>query len=139
MSAPPATDASAAGRRRFDRARAALAAVGAAILGAAPHVLHHAGPVAGAAVLAGTTGRLLFGALGVLLLIPLLRRLHRRTGSWVAPAGAVVLMMAAFTFSSFVIGPALTSGGDEPEAPVTDATPSAAPGSGSPDHDAHHP
>lgn len=139
MSTPPATDAPAAGRRRFDQIRAALAAIGATILGAAPHVLHHAGPVAGAAVLAGTTGRLLFGAVGFLLLIPLLRRLHRRSGSWVAPAGVAVLMAAAFTFSSLVIGPALTSGDDEAGAPVTGPTPAAAPGAGSPDHEAHHP
>lgn len=138
MSAPPVTDAPAAGRR-FDRVRAALAAIGATILGAAPHVLHHAGPVAGAALLAGTTGRLLFGALGFLLLIPLLRRLHRRSGSWVAPAGAAVLMAAAFTFSSLVIGPALTSGDDEAGAPVTGTTPAGAPGAGSSDHEAHHP
>ena len=33
------------------RARATLAAVGAVVLGAAPHVLHHGGPLAGAALL----------------------------------------------------------------------------------------
>jgi hypothetical protein len=62
--------------------------VGAAVLGAAPHVLHHVGPLAGAALLAGATGKLLFGALGFLLAVPMLRRLRRRTGSWRVPGGA---------------------------------------------------
>lgn len=132
MSGSPATNPPAARRRPFDRVRAALAAIGATVLGAAPHVLHHAGPVAGAALLAGTTGRLLFGVVGLLLAIPLLRRLHRRAGSWVAPAGVVVLMAIAFTFSSFVIGPALTSGEDE-------RAPRAAPEEVPPDHETHHP
>jgi hypothetical protein len=39
-----ATHLSAAPRRGLDRVRATLAAVGAAVLGAAPHVLHHVGP-----------------------------------------------------------------------------------------------
>ncbi len=132
MSGSPAATPPARGRRSFDRARAALATVGATVLGAAPHVLHHAGPVAGAALLAGTTGRLVFGVLGFLLVIPLLRRLHRRTGSWVAPAGVAALMAAAFTFSTLVIGPALTSGEDG-------RAPQAAPEGVPLDHETHHP
>ena len=81
-----ATHLPAAPRHGLDRVRATLAAVGAAVLGAAPHVLHHAGPLAGAALLAGVSGKLLFGALGFLLAIPMLRRLRRRHDSWAVPA-----------------------------------------------------
>jgi len=44
--------------RRTLRARAAalVSSAVAAVLGIAPHVLHHAGPLAGAALLAGTGG-----------------------------------------------------------------------------------
>jgi hypothetical protein len=61
--------------------RPGLAAVGAVVLGAAPHVLDHAGPLAGAALLAGATGKVLFGAIGLVAAVPMLRRLHRHTGS----------------------------------------------------------
>jgi len=44
---------------RVRRMRMAAASVGAALLGAAPHVLHHAGPLAGAALFAGLGGTLL--------------------------------------------------------------------------------
>jgi hypothetical protein len=44
------------------RVRTTARAVAVAVLGAAPHVLHHAGPLAGAALLAGATGRVLFAA-----------------------------------------------------------------------------
>jgi hypothetical protein len=64
-------------------------------------VLHHVGPLAGAAVLAGATGTLLFGALGFALAIPMLRRLHRRHGSWAVPGGELALMAVVFTFSAF--------------------------------------
>ena len=64
MSASAARHLPAAPRHGLERVRATFAAVGAAVLGAAPHVLHHAGPLAGAALLAGVGGKLLFGALG---------------------------------------------------------------------------
>lgn len=104
-------------RGSFERLRAAIVAGFAAVLGAAPHVLHHAGPLAGAAILAGATGKLLFGVLGFVLAVPMLRRLRRRTGSWRVPGGVLALMAAVFVFSSFVIGPALTGSGDS-EAPA---------------------
>ena len=66
----------------------AAASVGAALLGAAPHVLHHAGPLAGAALFAGVGGTLLFGALGLAAATPLLLRMRRRSGSWRRPAAA---------------------------------------------------
>jgi hypothetical protein len=122
--------------RGIGRVRAGLAAFGAAVLGAAPHVLHHVGPLAGAALLAGAGGKLLFGAVGFAAAVPMLRRLRRRTGSWRISAGALALMAAMFTFSSVVIGPALTGGTDEdssakPTRPVlTQPLPS--------DHESHH-
>ena len=121
---------------RFERARAGLAGVGAAVLGAAPHVLHHVGPLAGAAVLAGASGRFLFGAVGFALAIPMLRRLRRRHGSWTVPGGVLALMAAVFAFSTFVVGPALTGGG-ESTAPAKNLP--AAPAGVSPsEHQAHH-
>jgi hypothetical protein len=132
--------ASAAPHGLVDRVRAAVAAVGAAVLGAAPHVLHHVGPLAGAALLAGATGKLLFGALGFALAIPMLRRLRRRTGSWRLPGMALALMAVIFTFSSFVIGPALTGGGDRGRewAAPSNTVPAAPPGVSESDHESHH-
>ncbi|MDQ6803849.1 MAG: hypothetical protein M3065_02525, partial [Actinomycetota bacterium] len=61
-----------------------MSSAGAAVLGLAPHVLHHVGLFAGA-LFAGVGGSLIFGALGFLAGIPFLRRVHRRTGSWRVP------------------------------------------------------
>ena len=128
--------ASAAARRPLDRLRAAVATLTAAVLGAAPHVLHHVGPLAGAAILAGATGKLLFGAIGFVLAIPMLRRLRRRHGSWLVPGGVLAAMAVVFTLSSFVIGPALT--GDD-DGSAAKRTPTTAPAGISPaEHDAHH-
>ena len=55
-----------------------------AVAGITPHVLHHVGPIAGAALLTGTGGSILFGALGFVLTLPLLWRLKRRFGTWLA-------------------------------------------------------
>ncbi len=135
---PRPADPGAASRAtdRVSRPRAALATVGAAVLGAAPHVLHHAGPLAGAALLAGAGGKLLFGAIGFVAAVPMLRRLRRRTGSWRVPARVFAVMAAMFIFSSLVIGPALTGGGGggspaKPARPgVTTPSPSG--------HESHH-
>lgn len=134
-------------RRGLDRVRGAAATLGAAVLGAAPHVLHHVGPLAGAALLAGVTGKLFFGALGFVLAIPLLRRLRRRTGSWAIPGGVLALMAVVFTFSSFVIGPALTGADDQAPASKPFSSPSetqrAKPGQpaqpSADEHESHHP
>lgn len=91
------------------RLRAGLLAVWATVTGAAPHVLHHVGPLAGTALAAGAGGQALFGAAGFLATIPMLRRLRRRTGSWRAPALALTAFAVVFTFSTLVVGPALTS------------------------------
>lgn len=94
---------------------AVLAAWG-GFIGLLPHVLHHVGPLAGAALLAGATGRVLFAAIGFVAAIPFLRRLHRRFRTWKAPAIALAVFAAAFSLSSFVIGPAI-SGEDAPARP----------------------
>jgi hypothetical protein len=97
-------------------------------------VMQHAGPLAGAALLAGAGGKLLFGALGFLAAVPMLRRLRRRTGSWRVPGALLAVMAAMFTFSSVVIGPALTSSGDEPSSPATPGVTRPLPA----DHGSHH-
>ncbi len=117
------------------RVRVAVASAGAALLGAAPHVLHHAGPLAGAALFAGLGGTVLFGALGLLAAIPLLLKMRRRTGSWRRPAAALALFTSLFALSSFVVAPALTGAGDsnDPRPPATAPQPSEG------EHDGHHP
>lgn len=104
--ADPAVGAPA--RRGFHaRLLAGVLAAWAVVAGAA-HVLHHVGPLAGAALLAGAGGTVVFFVLGLLLSLPLLRRIHRRFGSWVAPALAVAAFAAVFTVSSVAIAPRLT-------------------------------
>lgn len=117
-------------RPGVERVRAAIATAGAAVLGAAPHVLHHVGPLAGAALLAGATGRVVFGLLGFLLAIPMLAKLRRRSGSWAIPGAVLGVMAAAFVVSSTVIGPALT-GETDPTHQPSPTTPA--------DHESHHP
>jgi hypothetical protein len=115
-------------RRRF---AVALAGLWAAFLGALPHVLHHVGPLAGAAIFAGATGSLLFGALGFVAAIPFLHRLRRRTGSWRVPAAVLAGMAIAFTASTLIIGPAIRGDGDESaERP--------GPAGETEEHDSHH-
>ena len=100
-------------RRTMRRTWAALVAVWGAVIGLAPHVLHHVGPLAGAALVAGATGTALFALIGFVAAVPFLIRLHRRFGTWRAPAVALAVFALMFSLSSFVIGPAI-SGGDEP-------------------------
>ncbi len=95
------------------RAWSALLAVWGGFIGLLPHVLHHVGPLAGAALLAGAAGTALFAAIGFVASIPFLLRVHRRFGTWRAPAIALALFAAMFSLSSFVIGPAI-SGGEQP-------------------------
>jgi hypothetical protein len=98
------------------RAWSGLLAAWGGFIGLLPHVLHHVGPLAGAALLAGATGRVLFAAIGFAAAIPFLRRLHRRFKTWRAPALALAVFAAMFSLSSFVIGPAI-SGDDSPARP----------------------
>jgi hypothetical protein len=116
------------------RVRVAAGGAAAAVLGAAPHVLHHVGPLAGAAVFAGVGGTLLFGAVGFVLVIPTLRRIRGRTGSWAAPGAALALMATIFTLSALLVAPMLRDEGEAGEGnSPADRTP--APG----DHERHHP
>ncbi|HSI96902.1 MAG TPA: hypothetical protein VK926_00940 [Gaiellaceae bacterium] len=115
-------------RPRFaGRAWDGVLAIWGGFVGLLPHVLHHVGPLAGAALLAGTTGRVLFASIGFVAAIPFLRRLHRRFASWKAPLVALAVFAAAFSLSSFVIGPAI-SGDEGPARPATEQE----------DHAEHH-
>ena len=108
--------------RSVGRERVAGRGVAVALLGAAPHVLHHVGPLAGAALLAGASGQALFAVLGLLATWPLLLRLRRRSGTWRRPLLVLALMAAGFALSSTVVGPALTdalSSDPQPTAPST--------------------
>lgn len=108
---------------------AVTAAIG-AVMGLLPHLLHHVSFFAGAALVTGVGGNLLFGALGLLLSVPLLRRVYRRFTTWKAPALAVAVFVVMFALSAFVIGPA-----------ISDTDPAPAPGPTEqidPDHGEHH-
>ena len=122
-------------RSVLGRLRVWLSAVFAAVLGLLPHVLHHAGPLAGAALLGGVAGSLLFGAAGLLLSIPFLLRVHRHCGNWRIPALLLVTFATVFSVSTFVVGPALTDTDDSPapalQAPDRD-------GQDADGHEAHH-
>jgi len=98
------------------RAWSAVLAAWGAFIGILPHVLHHVGPLAGAALVAGAGGRALFAAIGFVLAVPFLLRLYRRFKTWIAPATALAVMAVMFSISSFVIGPLIT--GDEDNAPA---------------------
>ena len=92
----------------------ALVAAWAVVTGIAPHVLHHVGPLAGAALLAGATGKALFFALGLVLALPMLRRLHRRFSTLLAPALAIAVFAGFFAFSNLVIASRLTGSNQAP-------------------------
>lgn len=120
----------------FRRLRVAAASVGAAVLGAAPHVLHHAGLLAGAAIFAGLGGKLIFAAIGLVAAIPLLLKMRRRSGSWRRPAAALALFGTLFVLSSFVVAPALTGArSDHDQTPPASAPPGMDPNL----HNQHHP
>lgn len=106
-------------RRVTARAWSVTLAGWGALTGVAPHVLHHVGPLAGAALLAGTGGRLLFAAIALAVSTPFLLRIHRRFESWLAPAIALAAMAASFALSSFVIAPLITGNesGGSPQTP----------------------
>lgn len=101
------------------RVRVVLSAALAAVLGLLPHVLHHVGPLAGAALFAGAGGTLLFGAIGLVAAIPFLLRVHRRCGNWRVPAILLATFATMFSLSAFVIGPAITGGDDDDKPAVS--------------------
>jgi hypothetical protein len=90
------------------RVRSTIVATWALFVGALPHVLHHVGPLAGAAIVSSAGGRALFGVAGFLLTIPMLRRMRRRTNSWRAPMIALAIFVVMYLVSSLIVGPALT-------------------------------
>lgn len=118
-------------RNKLASIRDAIGAVAGAVLGLAPHVMHHVGLLAGAALITGATGNALFFAVGLVFSIPLLRRLHRRFGTWRAPAIAVAVFTAAFSLSAFVIGPAISGDSAADNGPQPTQTPTQ-------DHSSHH-
>ena len=82
------------------------------VMGLLPHILHHVGFLAGTALVAGSGGTALFGALGFLFSIPMLVRLHRRLKTWRAPAIGLLIFTLLFSLSAFVIGPKVSGTGD---------------------------
>jgi hypothetical protein len=104
------------------RLRHLLSAAWGAVSGIAPHVLHHVGPLAGAAILAGTGGKVLFFLLGLALATPMLVRLHRRFRTWIAPAIAVAIFVVTYTLSSIFIGPLITGTNDSSDLSPPPAT-----------------
>ncbi len=121
------------------RAAAIVSSGVAAVLGVLPHVLHHVGPLAGAALLAGTGGTLLFGAIGLVAAIPFLLRVHRRCGNWRVPAALLATFAVMFSISAFVIGPAISGSDSDSENGKSTPTQQTAPVAPSKTgHDAHH-
>jgi hypothetical protein len=118
-----------AGRAAGTLATAASGLV-AAVSGVAPHVLHHVGPLAGAALLAGVGGTILFGVAGFALSVPMLLRLRRRFGTWAAPAVASAIFTGVYLFSALVVGPAITAAPPDASAPAVSPSPS--------EHAEHH-
>ena len=110
---------------------ASVRAAAGALLGLVPHVMHHIGILAGAALLTGVFGNSLLYAVGLLLSIPLLNRLRKRFGTWKAPAIGVAVFTAMFLLSALVVGPAI-SRTTTPPAPPTSAGPTSS------DHASHH-
>lgn len=111
--------------------RDAIGAFFGAVLGLAPHVLHHVGLLAGAALITGATGNALFFLVGLVFSIPMLRRLYRRFHTWRAPAIAVSIFAAAFSLSAFVIGPTITGSSSSGSDPQPSQTPTQ-------NHSSHH-
>jgi hypothetical protein len=90
-------------------ARNAVTAIWGGVTGAAPHVLHHVGPLAGAAFLAGTGGRVVFFLIGLAAAVPMVIRLYRRFQTWAAPALAIVVFAGTYTVSTLFLGPLFTA------------------------------
>ena len=134
---PPASER-AATRTVRERMAALVSSAVAAVLGIAPHVLHHAGPLAGAALLAGTGGTLLFGGIGLVASIPFLLRVHRRCGNWRVPAALLALFAVVFSISTFVIGPAISGGGGDSSTNRSTPSQTAPAAPAKEGHDAHH-
>lgn len=90
--------------------------------------------VRGAALAASAGGGLLFGALGFVGAVAMLRRLRRLIGSWHIAGGVLGVMAGVFVLSSFVLGPASMGSGDGDRAKDLPTTTLATPRG----HDGHH-
>lgn len=119
-------------RRAWTAAWGALSAAIGVIMGLLPHILHHAGFLIGVGLFAGAVGNIVFALLGIVLSIPLLRRLYRRYGTWKAPGIALGVFAVMFALSAFVIGP-LINGGPTPSDVPSPASPTT-----TTDHLGHH-
>lgn len=97
-------------RTRLAAVRDAVAAAAGAVLGLVPHVLHHVGIIAGAALLTGLGGNAALYVVGLVLSVPMFRRIHRKFRTWLAPAIAAGLFTAMFLVSALVVGPAISDG-----------------------------
>jgi predicted PurR-regulated permease PerM len=115
----------------------ALSGLMAGFFGIAPHVLHHVGPLAGAALFGGLGGSLLFGVIGFAATTPFLLRLRRRSGGWRLPAVMLAAFAVIFSISTFVIGPAISEGGNGSSTPSPSAPVGPEPGTSS-SHEEHH-
>ena len=117
---PPAVVAANSGQRggqpRRRTFRDVLIGVLGGVAGLTPHALHHVGLLAGTALVAGSGGTALFGAIGLLASLPMLRRLQRRFGTWRAPALGLALFAVMFAVSAFLVGPAIS--GDDTTPPA---------------------
>ncbi len=110
-------DSTREGRSSWRAIRDGIGAVLGVVLGIAPHVLHHIGLLAGAALIAGASGNALFYVIGLALSVPMLRRLYRRFHTTWAPAIAVAVFTGLFSLSAFVVGPAISGTGEDPQPP----------------------
>ena len=81
-----------------------MSGVTGAAAGALPHVLHHVGLFAGAALVTGLVGGIVFALVGLAAMTPLILRLHRRTGSWRLPLLAVATFAIMFTLMTTLMG-----------------------------------
>lgn len=108
---------------RLAAVRDATGTVIGSVLGLIPHVLHHVGLIAGTAFLTGAGGNATLYLVGLLLSIPMLRRIHRRFGTWRAPAIAIAVFTAMFLLSALVVGPAISADSAPTDAPSPGPTP----------------
>ncbi len=129
QSSSPAIRAKRPVRSAWATIRAGLGAA----LGVLPHLMHHVGLLAGAALLTGALGNGILYGIGLLMSIPLLRRLRSKFRTVWAPVIGVAVFTGLFSLSAFVIGPALGTNGQE--VPVKAPTPTVTTSDG---HEVHH-
>ena len=110
-------DGAVAPHSRWRTVRDALGAAVGTVLALVPHLMHHLGLLAGAALITGASGNALLYAVGLLFTVPMLRRLRRRFRTLWAPVIAVAVFTGLFALSAFVIGPAISGRDAAPQPP----------------------